>query len=245
MVGVGDDRRRQPQFRFGKRGRIGERTEIGDGVVGGIETVGVDLAQIGDRRLGARIGLAVGDPQRRIVAGGVERIEVRPFLLAADDAVVFAVRQFAQLVADCGIGVDHGAGGRLAWRCWRADGGGRHLIPPGRGGRLRRRDGNLSGSGGGFGGRYSRRYSRVAGIRRRRGDRGRRFSRVAGVRRRRGERGWRFGRVAGIRRRRGYRGRRFRSGRGLYRRLIRLCNRGLWVVSRFVRLRRWCSRFAG
>ncbi len=43
------------------------------------------MAEIGDRRVGACIGLAVGDPQRRVVAAGIERVDLRPVFLVADE----------------------------------------------------------------------------------------------------------------------------------------------------------------
>ncbi len=97
---VGDDRHGQLDFGVGERGRVGQRREIRHRIVGGIEAVGIDMAEIGDRGVGARIGLAVGDPERRVVAAGIERVDLRAVLLAADDVVEFAVGEIVQLVGD-------------------------------------------------------------------------------------------------------------------------------------------------
>jgi hypothetical protein len=93
---------------------------VGHGVVCRIETVGVDLSEIGDRRLGPRIRLAVIDPYRCIIARRIERLESGSFLLAANDAIEFAVGEVAQLIGDRSIRIDDDAGRRccrgLAWR---------------------------------------------------------------------------------------------------------------------------------
>ena len=51
------------------------RLEIRRRIVVRIEADAVDLREIGDRRLGARVGGAIGDPQRRVVARLVERLD--------------------------------------------------------------------------------------------------------------------------------------------------------------------------
>ena len=90
--------------------------EFGDRIVGRIESVGVDLRRDRlRRRLGALVHRAVGDPERREFAAGVERLDARRAPLAAEDAVEFAGDQLAQLVDDRAVGGDgHGRGGRRA-----------------------------------------------------------------------------------------------------------------------------------
>ena len=62
------------------------------------------MAEIGDRRIGARIGLAVGDPQRRIIAAGIERIDLGTVFLIADDVVEAAGGEVVQLVDNRCVG---------------------------------------------------------------------------------------------------------------------------------------------
>ena len=97
MMGVGHDRGGEPHFGFRQCGRIGDRGgHVRYRIVGRIKTIGVDLAQIGNRRRSALVEFAVGDPDRRVAVGGVIGIESRPIVLAADDAVELAIGEFAQ-----------------------------------------------------------------------------------------------------------------------------------------------------
>ena len=104
VMRVGDDGYAQLELCLRKRGRICERRKIRRRIICRIETVGIDLAEISDCGLGARVGLAVGDPERRIIAAGIERFESRPFFLAADDAVELAIGKLVQLAAHGRIG---------------------------------------------------------------------------------------------------------------------------------------------
>ena len=146
---VGDQRCSKPDLGRGERGRLGDGGEIGNGVVGRIEAVGIDLTEIGHRRLGALIDLAVRYPERRIIARRIEGIDRGAVLLAADDAVELAVGKSAQLFRDRGIEIGNGGRrrlardcrgrGRLARRCrGRRDGRGgwNRVFPIGSGGLL-------------------------------------------------------------------------------------------------------------
>ena len=123
VMRVGDDRRGEPHLGIGERRRIGRGREVRHRIVGRIEAVGVDLAEISHGFLGAGVDLAVGDPERRVVARGIERLERRAILLAADEAVELAVTEFAQLIGDRRVGVGDRArrrrGGLIA-ASWRA-----------------------------------------------------------------------------------------------------------------------------
>ena len=116
MMRIGEDRHGELDLGIGKSGGIARRVEIRHRIVGGIETVGVDMAEIGDRGFGARIGLAVGDPDRRVIAAGIERIDRGAVFLAADGAVEFAVGEVAQLVGDRRVGRGQSGGGRCRAR---------------------------------------------------------------------------------------------------------------------------------
>src|SRR4029077_15980948 len=78
--------------------------------------VGVDMTKIIDCRRGARIDLAVGEPQRRVIAAGIEGVDLRAVFLAADDAIELAIGKFAQLFGDGGVrsGSGDGSGRRGA-----------------------------------------------------------------------------------------------------------------------------------
>ena len=97
MMRVGNDRIRQLDFRIGEICRSAQHREIRHRIIRRIEPVGIDMAQVADRRRGARIGLAVSDPQRRVIAAGIESLDRRAILLAADDAIELAIAEFAQL----------------------------------------------------------------------------------------------------------------------------------------------------
>ena len=77
------------------------------------------MAEIGDRRLAALVDFAVGDPQRRVIAAGIERVDDGAVFLAADDAVVLAAGEIAQLIDDRGIGRAQGGRRRRCGRCRR------------------------------------------------------------------------------------------------------------------------------
>src|SRR6516225_11230103 len=115
MMRVSDDRCGEPNLGFRDCDGIGDGSKIRHRIIGGIKTVGPDSAQIGDRRFGAAIGFAVGDPQRRIIAAGIEGVDAGPLSCVADDAVEFSVRKIVQLFDEWSIGVDSGARG--ARRC--------------------------------------------------------------------------------------------------------------------------------
>ena len=197
MMCVGHDRGGEANFSFRQRGRIGDgRRDVRHRIVGRIESVGIDLAQIGDRGFRARVQLAVADPERRVTVSGIIGVEGRPFFLAADDAVELAVGEFAQLLGDRRIGIGDRAGRRRGrWRrcifrgcgCGRADR--RNVVAAGRGDRCRCRRLGDRGRRGVWGRlRWSRRGCRCFGRRR--------FSRLG---RRRGRRRLvgRFGRCFG------------------------------------------------
>ena len=118
VMGVPDDRRGQPDLGFREAGCVAERRKVRSRIVGGVEAVGIDVLEIGDRRLGAGIRLAVGDPQRRIAPPGIECVDGGPILLDADDAVEFAAREIVQLFGDGGVRTAccRGRGGRLRRR---------------------------------------------------------------------------------------------------------------------------------
>ena len=50
--------------------------------------------------LAPRIGLAVGDPDRRVIAGRIEGVDLGAVLLVADDLVELAVGEIVQLIGD-------------------------------------------------------------------------------------------------------------------------------------------------
>ena len=97
MTGVGHDRGGEPHFGFRQRRRIGGRgRNARHRIVGRIETIGVNLPQVGNRRHSARVEFAVGEPDRRVAVVGVIGIESRPIIIAADDAIELAIGEFAQ-----------------------------------------------------------------------------------------------------------------------------------------------------
>ena len=104
---IGDDRHGELEIGLGEIGGIVQRGEIRHRIIGRIETVGIDMMQIIDGGLGLVARFAVGDPQRRIVAAGIERIDQDAVFLVADDFVELAARHGAQLVGDRRIGRDH------------------------------------------------------------------------------------------------------------------------------------------
>src|SRR6516225_7816778 len=87
---ISDDRSRQCDFGVRERDRISQRSKIRNWVVSRIKTVSRNLAKIGNRSLSPRINLPLGDPQRRIITAGIERVDTCPFLCAADEAVEFS-----------------------------------------------------------------------------------------------------------------------------------------------------------
>ena len=52
--------------------RLGAAGEFGHRIVGRVEPVGGGIFQPRDHRFGARVELAVGDPQRRVIARGIK-----------------------------------------------------------------------------------------------------------------------------------------------------------------------------
>ena len=84
MMRVSDHRHRQLQFGVGECCGI-RRSEVRRRIVGGIETVGIDMMQVIDRGLGLVVDLAVGDPERRVIAAGIERVDDDAVFLVADD----------------------------------------------------------------------------------------------------------------------------------------------------------------
>src|SRR5690242_2859063 len=97
LMRVSDDRSRQVDLSFRERGWISERGKIWNWVVGWIKAMSRDSAKISDHRLGARISLPFGDPQRRISAACIKNVDAFPFLRAPNDPVIFAVCQIVQL----------------------------------------------------------------------------------------------------------------------------------------------------
>ena len=77
-----------------------------------VETVGIDAGEISRGGLGAVAHRAVGDPERREVAGRVERLDGGAILLAAEDAVELAGGQLVAKLLD-GRGVADRSGGEL------------------------------------------------------------------------------------------------------------------------------------
>ena len=101
---ISENRSGQLDFGIRQRRRVADGGEIRHRIIGGIESVGIDMAEISDRRSGAVIGLAVGDPDRRVVAAGIESIDLRADLLVADDLVELAAGEIVQLIGDRRIG---------------------------------------------------------------------------------------------------------------------------------------------
>ena len=120
VVGIGDDRHVELELGLGEIARIAQRGKVRHRVIGRIETVLVDMAEIGDHGLAALVHFAVGDPQRRVVAAGIERVDDGAVFLVADDAVVFAAGKIAQLIDDRGIGRAQGGCRRSSGRGRRA-----------------------------------------------------------------------------------------------------------------------------
>ena len=133
-------------------------------VVGRIEAVGIDPGEIGRRGLGALAFDAVLDPQRRIGAGRIERLD-RRLVLAVQNAVGLGAEQFVDLLGD--LLVAGCRGGASATGAERVSGGGRR----GRGGNDRRSGRHTDG-----------RPARSPTLRRRRNDRSDRFRRPRGRR---------------------------------------------------------------
>ncbi len=99
VVRVSDHRHRELQIGFRELGRIG-RGKVRHRVVSRIETVGIDMREIIDRGLGAGVGFAVGDPERRVVTAGIERIDDHAIFLAAEDLVELAAGHGAELIGN-------------------------------------------------------------------------------------------------------------------------------------------------
>ena len=118
---------------FGQRLGLHAGLDLRHRIFARIEAVGIDAGEIGRRGLGAVAHRAVGDPERREVAAGVERLDGDALLLAAEDAVEFSGGQLvAKLVDDRGV-AGRGGGELGAVGC-------RHRIGDvGRGWRCRRR----------------------------------------------------------------------------------------------------------
>ena len=121
---ISEHRSGELQFVFGQRAGGRRRFEIRRRIIGGVEPIGIDLAEIGDRALGALVGGAVAHPQRLVVARFVERLDALAVGLAADDAVKLAGDHVAQLIGDRAVGGGgHRGGGhsrgfrRLGCRC--------------------------------------------------------------------------------------------------------------------------------
>ena len=100
---IGNQRHRQLDFRVGEHSGIG-RCKIRRRIIGGIETVGIDMMQVVDGRFGLFVGLAVADPERRVIAAGLERVDNDAVFLVADILVELAARHGAQLVSNGRIG---------------------------------------------------------------------------------------------------------------------------------------------
>ncbi len=90
VLGVGQHRVGEPHLGFGERLGIRAGLDLRQRIVGRIEAVGLDAGQIGGGRLGAVAHRAVGDPERREVAAGIERLDRGALLLAAEEAVELA-----------------------------------------------------------------------------------------------------------------------------------------------------------
>ena len=95
MVGIGDDGHVELELGLGEVVRIAQRGKVRHRVIGRIETVLVDMAEIGDRGLAVLVHFAVGDPQRRVIAAGIERVDDGAVFLVADDAVELAAGEIA------------------------------------------------------------------------------------------------------------------------------------------------------
>src|SRR5215472_16241898 len=104
-----NDRSRQRDFGVRERDRISQRSKIRNCVVRRIKTVNRNLAKIGNRSLSPRISLSVGEPQRRIIAASIERVDAYLFLCATDDAIESSASEIVQLFDDWSIGIDRSA----------------------------------------------------------------------------------------------------------------------------------------
>ena len=107
------------ELEFGRRLVLGRHRggEVRHRIILRIEADRVDLREIGDRGLGLRVGLAVGEPQRLVVACFVELLDAGAVIFAGDEAVeLLAGDQLAQLVGHLRVR----AGGRC--RCGRSFG---------------------------------------------------------------------------------------------------------------------------
>jgi len=168
MARIGEDRRSEPQLGF-RRG-VNARCRFRRRILGGIEAVGIDAAQMRHGIPGALAGLAVGKPQRHGVAVlHIERVDGIAFVLARRDALkLLPGDQLTHLVGDFGIG---GGEARRCGACGR--------LADGRGGNGRRRH-------------WCRRGHRDRLCRR---PDGRRHDRRRCWRRRHGRSGWRSNRL--------------------------------------------------
>src|ERR1700683_4015246 len=90
VAGIGDNRHREPDLGLRCSSRIGEVGEVRNRVVRRVEPVNGDAAEIIDRRLGACVDRAVGDPNRRVVARGIKGLQGGRVLRATADGIELA-----------------------------------------------------------------------------------------------------------------------------------------------------------
>ncbi len=124
VMRISNDRGRQPDLGLRQRRGIGAAGEIRNGIIGGSKPVGVDMAEIGDRRLRARIRAAIGQPQRRVIAAGIEGVDHGSIIRIAEDGVELAGGEIVQLCGDrcvrIGAALRRSGGGGAASACWPA-----------------------------------------------------------------------------------------------------------------------------
>ena len=138
MAGISERRIGERDVGVGERLGAGGGAEVRDLIIGRVEPVGGGVRQLRDHRFGARVELAVGDPQRGIIARGIEGCHRLALGRAVDALVELPGRDDgAQLVGD--LRVDRGrsaayrrvplmpappvrggrCGRRRRWRQWR------------------------------------------------------------------------------------------------------------------------------
>ena len=87
------------------------------------------MGEIIDRRSSVRIRVAVGDPQRRVTAAGIERIDLRAIFFVADNVVELAIDEIAQLIGDRAVGAGDRGGRRCRGRRGAAAAGALTAVP--------------------------------------------------------------------------------------------------------------------